>query len=162
MRRFGSWIALYAAILVESWIFGLLVELCLLLLDMIMRASEVMFWVLVILCGSGVLSLFFVLILAGANLAVYLSQKIEHSLKGRRYSVFGIIIAVQYVLSLIGAAVGIITGGDMVYFILRCVVMVVFGLAIWICGKDTVTKDGPPLTKRERLERKLKKLQDEE
>lgn len=134
MKRVLSWFVLAACAYVAMLLYGLIMSLAMILFGMIHNSSAVVFWVIVILLGSVVLSLFGFLLYLFSHICVKASDSVCRSDTGRRYKVTGILIAAYNILLLIGLAVGFVGSRNNAVTIISNIVSALFGVFIIIAG----------------------------
>lgn len=126
--------------------------------DKIYGLNEIVFWVLVVLIGSGAIGSIIAAIVYGSHLTVRASQAVWKSAKGTRYLVYGVINTVFYGFLLISYFIGTLRTSSGILFIFAAATMIIFGVVLIILGKNAPSEDGAPPTKREVLQAKLDKL----
>lgn len=132
MKRFLSWFVLvlcaYVFRVIISWFF----IFALWLFDKIYGFSEVLFWVLVVLEGSGALMITIAALFYGSQLVVKASEAVKPSVGGTRYVVVGVLHIVVYGLLLLTLAAGVSRAP--LYYILAYVASVIFGIILIFSG----------------------------
>lgn len=141
MKRFLSWFVLvlcaYVFRVIISWFF----IFALWLFDKIYGFSEVLFWVLVVLEGSGALIITIAALFYGSQLVVKASEAVKPSVGGTRYVVVGVLHIVVYGLLLLTLAAGVSRAP--LYYILAYIGSVVFGIILVSAGASRA-KEGKP------------------
>ena len=165
MRRLLSWIVLlllsFAFYICEYWLWALVRFIYLFLY----KLSSLLFWVIVL--GGG-FTLVWVLIGVFSVVIPYIikwTQSIHHKHNGMRYKVVGVLVAVLFGILAILAVIFVVKDLEIpqpLIQILSYITMVVYGIYLIVSAKQIAEEDGPPLTKRERLQAKLDKLDEKE
>lgn len=157
MRRFLSWIVIPVLLFLYD-----------LLNDFVGACVYYIFWdkmsfagsiIVLLLSGGtilGILAILSALLEIQATIIVKISQAVWKSKKGTRYIVFSVIYALLYSFIIYIAATGILVPKSGV--IIYGVIGILFSILFAIYGKATAKEDGAPLSKVERLERKIEKL----
>ena len=165
MRMMFSWIVLIllciAFYICEYWIWALV----LIIYRFLYQVSSILFWVVVVTTGLGLVYYAIGGLCALGSLVIRISQKIHHTKKGGRYRVIGIADILFFTLDLI-IIITYITqgryGDDAVLTLLAMITMIVFGITLVSQSRRIAYEDGAPLTKKERLQAKLDKIEEKE
>ena len=159
MRRFLSWLVAALLSFVFYYVEYYFWVLVLLIAEAIRNISDVFFWVLIVAEGGTALGVGFLLVVAASKLVVAASQRVWRSKKASRYTVLGIFtMAFFAIFTAILLFASASFRGNKVLVLLAFVTMIVYGLFTMINGFSAVESDGAPPTKREILEEKLRKL----
>ena len=123
---------LFVAFLLISVIFALAMSLAGWLLTNIHEFSALLFWLVIIFGGTGILWLIFMPLVYGAPLTVTISEGIAPSRRGTRYIVFAM-IDVIYCLFVFGfLLVSVHTVS------IASIYMAIYGIAVGACGRVTI------------------------
>ncbi len=165
MRRVLSWIVLLllslAFYICEYWMWALVRIIYL----FIYKLSSLLFWIIIV---SGGLTLVFLLIGAFSAVIPYIikwTQSIHHTHNGMRYKVVGVFVVLVFAVFSILVVVSVLkdyTISQPLIKILAYITMVGYGIYLFVSSKKIAAEDGPPLTKRERLQAKLDRLDEKE
>lgn len=129
----------------------------------ILSFSETLFWVLIVLEGGAALGVTATLVIYGGSLSVAVSQSVWKSKKGLRYKLVGwflVVLNALFLLSMILVPDGV--RGYKPLIVAAILTMLIYGISLLISGKAAVQDDGPPPTERERLEARLRELDEKE
>lgn len=137
MKIFLSWIVLF---LLSNVLFALIEVILKLILFVIsqMSVGEVLFWVLLIGGGGGVLSLIIWGSIAGSVGIAEITEKIYPSKKGTRYIVFGTIFVIWYLWCIVWFAQHY-AGVTTLVQILAAVVCIIASIAMFVKGYEKLS-----------------------
>lgn len=147
LKRLLSWIVLVLCGYVFRVCIGYFFILVFWLLGKIFTFSEALFWVLILLEGSGALLITAAGLYYGSLLVVRASEAIKASHKGTRYVVVGIVNAVFYALVLILLVRGLVVTDPP--YVAAYAASMIFGIILIVVGRTTSKKGIPPKTKNE-------------
>lgn len=160
MRRFFSWVAVLVVWYVYQLLDLNLWRLVFWAAGEIYRLNTALYWILVVIGGSTVLGFVSYFVLLSSMCTVKIPQLIWKSKKGLRYKVYSVVVGLLGILCVITALLGYSsTKGISIVCGLTDVFYAVF---VYLLADDAVSKDGPPPTKIERMEKKLNKLRETE
>lgn len=164
MKRFLSWVVLIPCWFAAHAVFRLAVRIAFWVLNAAAGKGRGFFvGILTFFGGAGLgFGITSFLLIAAAYLSVKASQLVEHSQNGRRYLVFGIILAVIYALVALSLVLLFAPDSNRLFALVLCVAMILYSIALIFVGRSVVAEDGPPVSRKERLEQELEKLRAQE
>ena len=163
MRRFLSWIVLYILnfifYILEFYVWRIAVSL----FSGLYASSRAIFFVVLFLGGGELLlGLIYYAIFYGGDLVIRASQGTWRSRNGTRYKVVGVLNIITYAAFIALVIYGGAAGAPLIVNILAYLTMIVFGIVMITTRHEIVDDYGQPLSKRERLQAKIDKLDNEE
>lgn len=132
MKRFLSWVVLF---LLSDVLFALIEVALKLVLWVVAKMSigEVLFWIVLIGGGGGVLSAVLYGAFAGAAGITELTERICPSKKGARYFVFGTVFVIWYIWQIV-RFIGSVSGIVLAVQIVAAVVCIIASIVIFAAG----------------------------
>ena len=159
MRRFGSWLALGGLAFSATIAIRLVLTLFFSLLGLIMEYKYFGLWIYN--TGGGLIAIVGMAygLSYAADFCIKVSQNIRHSKNGWRYKVVGVYLCVVGALALY--SVLFVTERDSMTLqtAVYDISAIVMGGMMMYKGKRTVEIDGPPLTEKERLQKRLEEIE---
>lgn len=129
MRRFLSWIVAAGLEYLLMGLISLAAGFAVGVFGSIRQLGQTMFWIVVVLGGGTVLSVFTWLLWMGNGLIVTASQAIKPSAKGTRYIVIGTLNIGMYAFLIWATAIGAMRGASLIAEILCLICAIVFLIA---------------------------------
>lgn len=156
MKKALSVIVLVLCSFVSIVLIVLFGTLVMTLIEVIYASSRALFWIVVIFGGSFGLGLLWYLIPLAATISVSLSQKIDLSKRGTRFTVIGIIIIVLYGLNALAIIFNPNLSANRAVTILSYVLIVFFSIALIMHGRETAVAEYiPPEPKPTRTKNRI-------
>lgn len=165
MRRVLSWLVLLILTVVfyicEYWLWVLVQGIYLFLY----KLSPILFWVVVLGGGLTLVWMLIAVISTVIPMIIQWTQSVYHTHSGLRYKIVGIMVALFFALNAVLTVVFVMRDKPIsrpLVMLLACLTMVGYGIYLVASSSRIADEDGPPLTKRERLQAKLDKLDEKE